>query len=181
MDINNGKNWIAILTGSLAAIIIVLVDVVFFSEPQLAMPKCLLLTTCFFMLALVKFKDKAKFNTSLVIACIFLAAGIFAYSFTAINDMTAKSAAAEVIKAADNYKAKNGAYPQKLEELSPEFISAIPRAKHTVLWNNFYLIDGKLVYINTPPFNLRQYDLAERKWTWCGSATFAKILTLSGK
>lgn len=178
MDMNNEKNGFVVLIGGLAAIAILMVDVIFTSEPQMAIPKCLLMTVAFVILALVKFKDKAKLKASFAVAGIFVVAGLFAYAFPAFNDITAKSAAGEIIKAAESYKAKTGAYPQKLEDLRPAFISKIPRAKYTVLWSNFYILDGNLVYVNTPPFDLRQYAFADGKWTWCGSGTFAKILSL---
>jgi len=167
-----------ILTSGLAAVAIILVDVIFTSEPQTAILKCLFLSAAFIILAALKLKDRPKLKGSLAASGIFIAAGMSTYFFPYINDMTARSAANGVIKAAESYKAKNGVYPQKLEQLSPAFISKIPRAKYTILWSNFYILDGNLVYVNTPPFNLRQYDLAGGRWTWCGSGTFAKILGL---
>lgn len=178
MEINKEKEKFMILSGAVSAVVITGIDAFFASEYSLAMSKCIFMAVFFSVLALIKLKDKVELTASLYIAGIFLSAGLVVYALPYFNNLKAQSSAGEIIKALESYKARNGFYPAKLETLKPEFIGKMPKAKYTVLWNSFYLLDGSLVYVNEPPFNLMKYDFTRGKWSWCGSEAFGKILAL---
>ena len=162
--------------GVIIAAVILLVDLFFASEASIAIFKFFLISVIFLIMAIFKFRDKVQFKFLLSLSSVFLSGILVSYIFVSINNFRAKSVANEIIKACEDYKTKNGFYPQKIEDLTKDYISNIPKAKFTLLWGDFYLLDKKLIYINTPPLNVVEYDLENGKWGYGGTEAFAKIL-----
>jgi hypothetical protein len=77
--------------------------------------------------------------------------------------------AEKLVVAVEQFYARQGRYPERLEEVVPEFIPAIPRAKYVVMGDRFrYLVSGSrhsLTYIVMPPFGRRIYTFEDHKWT----------------
>jgi hypothetical protein len=59
--------------------------------------------------------------------------------------------------------------PDRLEQLVPEFLPAVPRAKYTFAWGEFtYSTSAKdhtLMYVVIPPFGRLFYHFEEARWT----------------
>jgi hypothetical protein len=87
-----------------------------------------------------------------------------------IHATTAENHAAQVIEACRAYQARHGKLPDRLQELVPEFLPAVPPAKYTLSWGEFtYLTSGDqshtLMYVALPPFGRRLYHFEEARWS----------------
>ncbi len=84
------------------------------------------------------------------------------------NNKLAKHRAENLIIAIEKYHQQTGIYPEKLNNLVPEYISNIPRAKFTLMFNEFSYINHKdiqvLYYIELPPFGRPIYNFNRHSW-----------------
>ena len=84
------------------------------------------------------------------------------------NNKLAKHRAENLIVAIEKYHQQTGIYPEKLNNLVPEYISNIPRAKFTLIFNEFGCINHKdtqvLYYIELPPFGRPIYNFNRQSW-----------------
>jgi len=167
---------IFVLVSVVVGVVILIVDIFFAGEYSLAGVKYLILAVICAIYSVFKIKDMEIFKTGMIVTSLFIVLTTFSYCFPYINNITAQRSGSKLVEAIENYKTKNGSYPKSLDDLKPEFITRIPKAKYTMLWNNFYWVDNSLIYINTPPFNLMRYDFTNKKWVWCGREAFVKIL-----
>lgn len=83
---------------------------------------------------------------------------------------TARNHAAQVIDACRAYQARHGMLPDHLEDLVPEFLARVPRAKYTLQWGEFtYWTSSRtshtLMYVSLPPFGRRVYHFEEGRWS----------------
>ena len=105
----------------------------------------------------------------LIRCAIYLSAVAMAFGLRIYNTSLANERAATVIAAVEVYKTKTGAYPERLEQLLPGFIPAIPsKAKLTLMDGGFryFSTSGRhtLSYVSFPPFGRRVYDFESGKW-----------------
>jgi len=119
------------------------------------------------LLSLRKDKEKAKKYLKRLLTYAVMVAAIFGALH--LNSKLAEHRASLVITALDKYQAKHQNYPDGLDQLVPEFLPRIPKAKINLLYGNFSYIssDGShtLLYIAYPPFYRRCYNLEEKKWS----------------
>jgi hypothetical protein len=99
-------------------------------------------------------------------------AGIYAIMIALIiganslNNMIAEKRAKDIIAACEQFKTKNGRYPDKLSELVPEYLPAIPAAKYSLMGSSFRYFGRQdshtLMYEAIPPYG-RKYYVLEKK------------------
>lgn len=81
----------------------------------------------------------------------------------------AKQHAETLIVALKQYQARHGSYPDKLEQLVPEFLPAIPQARFCLTANTFFYraADNShtLSYMVMPPFGWESHNLETGRWT----------------
>lgn len=87
-----------------------------------------------------------------------------------LHAATAESHAAVVIEACRAFERSHGTLPARLEELVPEFLPSVPRAKYTLAWGEFTYSasDTKrhtLMYVALPPFGRRIYHFENARWS----------------
>lgn len=86
----------------------------------------------------------------------------------AVNNHLAKTRAEHLIFSVNEYKAQYQRYPRTLDELVPELLTKIPKAKYTVLFNNFIYTNREghatLMYFDFPPFGRPYYDFNKQEW-----------------
>ncbi len=80
----------------------------------------------------------------------------------------AEANARRVIAACEEYHAANGRFPKTLDELVPQYLSSVPRAK--------YCLDGRFYYHNfgtptlywkvVPPYLRKIYNFETRRWSY---------------
>ena len=85
------------------------------------------------------------------------------------NRQVGTQRADELVKAVEAYSARHGQFPQSLEQVVPDFMSAIPLARYTLAANDFSYKtgpDGKhvLSWTVTPPFARKAYTFEEKRW-----------------
>lgn len=81
----------------------------------------------------------------------------------------AQGRAEKLVQACQAYKVKYNKFPDRLEELVPEFIPKIPPAKYTLMFNRFIYTSSDenrhtLFYAVVPPFGRRYYRFEEGSW-----------------
>jgi hypothetical protein len=82
-----------------------------------------------------------------------------------INAVIAKERAHRIIAALDAYHAKHERYPDRLEDLVPEYLPKVPVAKYTAGFNQFhYAPDGLLWYTAWSPFSRITYLMDTHTW-----------------
>lgn len=102
---------------------------------------------------------------------IYMTAIALVFALRIINSDIAKQRAAQVITAVESYKAKNGAYPERLQQLVPEFLPGIPaKAKPTLMDTGFHYRASAqrhvLSYVAMPPFGRLEYSFESRDWSF---------------
>lgn len=83
---------------------------------------------------------------------------------------TAHNHAEQVIAACRAYQTRHGMLPDVLEELVPEFFTAVPRAKYTLEWGGFTYVTSEkkshtLMFVAIPPFGRSLYHFEESRWS----------------
>ena len=116
---------------------------------------------------LIKNKEKAK-KYALRSAVYFLTVAAMIFGLY-LNNQLAEQRSKIVIAALDNYKAQNGRFPDKLEELVPKFLPKIPLAKINVYGSFRYYVFAEdrhtLMYVVVPPFGRKLYNLEKKSWS----------------
>jgi len=103
-------------------------------------------------------------------AGLYLFLGAATIATVRLHAATAESRAARVIEACRAFERAHGALPDRLEELVPDFLSAVPRAKYTLAWGEFTYSASEtrrhtLMYVALPPFGRRIYHFEEARWS----------------
>jgi hypothetical protein len=81
----------------------------------------------------------------------------------------AEANAERIIQACERYHNDNGAYPNKLADLVPHYLSSIPTAKYCLMMGEFSYWGPQnqnpiLQWIQLPPFGRPIYDFQRRHW-----------------
>lgn len=84
----------------------------------------------------------------------------------------ARGKADAIVAALKSHQAKTGHYPDTLEQLVPDYLPAIPKARFSLTMNEYrYHVarsDGReshtLSYIAMPPFGFSYYNLEKGQW-----------------
>jgi len=75
-----------------------------------------------------------------------------------------------IIKAVEDYRVKNGAYPERLEDLIPQFFSKVPPSAIRLTSTKYYYLHHKdyhsLMWAEAPPFGRRTYHFETKKWSY---------------
>jgi len=102
-------------------------------------------------------------------AAMYLCLGITTVAVMRMHTATAENHAARVIEACRAYQARHGMLPDRLQQLVPDFLSAVPAAKYTLSYGQFsYSTSGgshTLMYVTLPPFGRRVYHFEEARWS----------------
>ncbi len=83
----------------------------------------------------------------------------------------AEANAPRVVAACEQYRAANGRFPKDLNELVPEYLHSVPRAKYCLgHWGQFVYFYNQgnpmLVWYVVPPHYRRIYIFETRKWRY---------------
>ena len=103
-------------------------------------------------------------------AALYLLLGVATLATTRLHVATAESRAAIVIDACRAFERAHGVLPDRLEDLVPEFLPAVPRAKYTLAWGEFTYSASEprrhtLMYVTLPPFGRRIYHFENARWS----------------
>ncbi len=101
---------------------------------------------------------------------IYLSAVVVILGLIPINKQIAEERAERIIAAVENYKAANGKYPDRLDQLAPQFIAEIPtKARISFADIGFRYHAGSegrptLMYLAMPPYYRRVYSFQTKSW-----------------
>lgn len=100
---------------------------------------------------------------------LYAAAALLAIGIKVANAQLAQARAEELIAAAQAWHAAQGAWPERLEQLVPGYLPAIPRAKYVLSDFGFRYTatpaQHQLAYVAMPPFGRRIYTFESGQWS----------------
>ena len=114
--------------------------------------------------------SRALYLERLTRAGIYLLAAVAVFAANVLQNRMADRRAIELGNACLAYHAKYQHYPQRLQELVPEFLPSVPPAKYTLGGGSFFYsagLSGKepmLYYEALPPFGRRFYHVETGGW-----------------
>jgi hypothetical protein len=99
---------------------------------------------------------------------IFLGVLVMVVVMVNVNAYIAQLHADRLIEAIESYRAANGVYPKKLDDLVPKFIDHVPCAQYTYLGMFFYGGDGTaeppMLWYNPHGGDHRGYSFETKDW-----------------
>ena len=131
-----------------------------------------LLTTVLIRLPLIAWaawrKETALCVNRAMRAGIYVAMALLVFVANALNNLHARKKGDILVAACLQYKDKHQKFPDKLDDLVPEFIPDVPRAKFVIGFGQFryWTYDERhwLEYTEEPPFGRQYYILEEGAW-----------------
>jgi hypothetical protein len=112
--------------------------------------------------------QKPGWTVALVRAAIPLVTLAVVLGNSAVQSEIAKVNAEKIIAACEKFRAGNGRFPNTLDELVPEYMPFVPRAKYSLEFDKYQYIssDGHaiLLWVDLPPFGRPTYDFEDRRW-----------------
>jgi hypothetical protein len=87
---------------------------------------------------------------------------------SAVQLGVAEANAQRVVVACEEYHAANGRFPKKLDELVPQYMNSVPRAKYCLAGDFAYHNFGTpmLVWQVVPPYYRKIYNFDTRSWSY---------------
>jgi len=119
------------------------------------------------------FEDRARARHGFRMIAGYVAVAVAVIATVRINEGIARARGERIVAALELYKAKHGAYPERLQELVPEYLPAVPLAKYNLVFNQFQYWyhadedDGFLMY-PTLSFARHLYRLKTAQWSFMG-------------
>lgn len=112
--------------------------------------------------------QKPGWTVALVRAAIPLVTLAVVLGNSAVQSRIAKANAERIIAACDKFHAGTGTFPNALDELVPDYMQFIPRAKYCLEWDKYEYINGDghpiLLWVEIPPFGRPTYNFEDRRW-----------------
>jgi hypothetical protein len=75
-----------------------------------------------------------------------------------------------IIKAVEDYRAAYGEYPERIEDLVPQFLSKVPRSAFRVTFTEYLYLHHNdhhsLMWVEAPPFGKPEYHFETKKWSY---------------
>ena len=161
-----------ILINLFIAIFLYLIDTFFFNQGVISFLIGLVIISVFLILTVIALfrKNKSLVLSRVTVMVIYILMILTVLSSIRFLDNLALKRAEILIKACNEYKVKCGNFPDKLEELVPDFISSIPAAKPVFFEPRFNYISEKsnhtIWYVVCPPFGRAFYNLETGKWSY---------------
>ncbi|MDO8310947.1 MAG: hypothetical protein Q7T25_03310 [Sideroxyarcus sp.] len=159
---------------AISALIWALLDAFFFDSGAISLILCVAGALYFLPHAFWARKDAKLFKLRLSKAAVTFVAGVATLGIILYGNVVAEERAELIVAAVEQFQTKYGRYPDKLEEIVPEYIPAIPQAKFALGAEAFgaerfrYSVTDSqhmLVYTVTPPFGRRIYTFEAHKWS----------------
>lgn len=99
---------------------------------------------------------------------IFLAAVLLVFGLNWANNQVAHQRAETLVVAIKAFNQQHQRYPERLDELVPEYIDHVPATKYTLGSPSFRYVstpeDHSLFYVAMPPFGRRVYSFERNEW-----------------
>jgi len=105
-----------------------------------------------------------EWRALMVFAAIPLLTFLLVLGNALLQNSIARSNALRIVHAAQQYRARNGAFPQRLDDLVPTYLPYVPLAKYALLGRFEYLTSSGshiLLWTSIPPFLRCTYRLED--------------------
>ena len=146
-----------------------IIDAFLLGQGVISVGLCIAGVFYFLPRAIVARQDETRFRLRLSKAAIIIVAGVAALGIIVYGNVIARERAEKLIVAVEQFHAKHGRYPKRLEEVVPAFIADIPVAKYVLIADKFIYFGSdsrhSLMYVFAPPFGRHVYTFEERQWT----------------
>jgi hypothetical protein len=129
-----------------------------------------LLYVLFFLVPISLFalkKNRDIFRYRATKASVYFLAAIAIFGTNHLNNKIARHRAENIISSIKEFKSEYQRYPDKLDELVPEFLPSVPLAKYTLGDNKFRYTasqEERRHLLIMPLTNMRYYNFEEDKW-----------------
>ena len=102
----------------------------------------------------------------LVSFVIYMSAALVVFTANSVSNRIAHHRAEVLIASIKAYVSAENKYPEKLQDLVPKYISSVPNAKFSLVFNKFYYSSEHpfLMYVSLPPFTRPTYLFDKEKW-----------------
>jgi len=101
-------------------------------------------------------------------AGLFLAAGTAVLLANGLNNGLAQRRAKVIVEACERFKDSRLHYPERLQELVPDFLPQVPKAKLALMYSDFRYRPSAgrhvLSWVVFPPYGRRFYNFEEKRW-----------------
>jgi hypothetical protein len=129
----------------------------------------LLICAIWFLVSVTKSAiQRPRWTIALVRAAIPLVTLAVVLGNSAVQSRIAKANAVRIVDACEQFRADDGRFPHTLDELVPEYLKFIPRAKYCLFWGKYLYFnndgDPILTWVDVPPFGRPTYDFQNRRW-----------------
>jgi hypothetical protein len=95
---------------------------------------------------------------------------VLARANEAVQFRIGEANAPRIIAACENFHATNGKFPKTLDDLVPQYMPSIPRAKYCLAFGKFQYWNSDerpiLVWCVVPPFGRKVYGFEDRRWSY---------------
>jgi hypothetical protein len=152
----------------ITAICLLILDSFVLGQGAIAVITVIAVVFWFIPKTLFAWKQKQILINRALKVIIYSAMAATIFTANAINNHFAKTRADHIVIAVNEFKAQHQRFPRTLDELVPELLTEIPKAKFTLMFNNFvyaYMKDhATLMYFEFPPFGRPYYDFNIQEW-----------------
>ncbi len=152
----------------ITAVVLYILDALFFNQGVIALITLLIVVIVLLPKAFLSFKNKPLFKYKLLKAAVYFIMAVAVIGSNQINNKIAKYRAEKLIEACNQYHRTYNRYPDRLDDLIPDFIPKVPSAKLTFGFNKFKYISSdkhhSLMYVSFPPFGRPYYNFEKGKW-----------------
>jgi len=146
-------------------------DVLFFGAPALGAYAALALALWLVPRILIAWRRPELRRHRARVALVMLGVILLDCGVYAVYEIVAQKRVTEVAEALVRYKARAGDYPERLQQLVPDYLPAVPAAKpgfvmlSSIWYHNTPSGPTALMYVSFPPYYRKVLDLDTLQWT----------------
>jgi len=149
---------------------IFIIDALFLNQGVIAMITLIVVFIFWLPLAIILIFKKQPSRIPLIKSFIYGFMAVSVLGANTLNNKLAQNRAEALIVAIEQYHQDNAKYPDKLENLVPQYIPKVPIAKYVLSFNKFWYSNHNeypdLYYVDLPPFGRPTYNFNHKKWIY---------------
>ncbi len=142
-----------------AALVIFIIDTLLMNQGALSVVLVIIITFWWLPRTIIYLIRKLSVREPLYKIGIYSITAVLALSYNVINNQIAQGRAEELVRNINQYHNDRGAYPETLQDLVPDYAEAVPVAKYTLFFGEFWYLNHDervwLFYTDLPPFGRR--------------------------
>jgi len=160
---------VSLINAILTALIILTLDVSM-GSPTLSAVTAFFCVTAGWIWVLMASKERTVWVTRLRFLAIVFPVAAIVLGYWIYDGRQARARVVAVAESLNDYKARHGSYPDKLDVLVPDYFPAVPKAHSWGMSSRIsYFRDSngvvQLMYVSIPPFGRDLLDVETGKWS----------------